>query len=289
MTPKVILSLFDFSGEWTAPFADAGHEVITIDVKHDATVHDVRKLSVEYFIEELGIEWVDAIIAAPPCTDFTNSGARHWKAKDADGRTEVSVELVRQVLRSVEFWKPDFWVLENPVGRLPKLVPELGLEKPLIFDPCDFAGNLDAELTPAELELLADMTTWHAAGREFTAEEVTLVKRSNRYTKRTCLWGNFNRDLLAGSKASRTAIRVCDQGSWLQKLGGAGARTKEARSETPRGFAKAFFEAHDWSKGLVKEWNDECGDAEVRELPASTPVELGMLPYTRTIMDADAA
>jgi len=46
MTPRVILSLFDFSGEWIAPFANAGHEVITIDVKHDATVHDVRKLSV---------------------------------------------------------------------------------------------------------------------------------------------------------------------------------------------------------------------------------------------------
>lgn len=35
-------------------------------------------------------------------------------------------------------------------------------------------------------------------------------------------------------------IRVCSQGSWVQRLGGKSERTKELRSMTPDGFARAF-------------------------------------------------
>jgi len=60
------------------------------------------------------------------------------------------------------------------------------------------------------------------------------------YTKKTCLWGSFNRP-----KQNRVEpIKVCSQGSWLMKLGGSSERTKELRSVTPPGFAQAFFEAN---------------------------------------------
>jgi hypothetical protein len=60
------------------------------------------------------------------------------------------------------------------------------------------------------------------------------------YTKKTCLWGSFNRP-----KQNRVEPqRVCSQGSWLMKLGGSSERTKELRSVTPPGFAQAFFEAN---------------------------------------------
>jgi hypothetical protein len=39
-------------------------------------------------------------------------------------------------------------------------------------------------------------------------------------------------------------VRTSRQGSWLQALGGAGERTKEARSVTPDGFARAFYFAN---------------------------------------------
>lgn len=60
------------------------------------------------------------------------------------------------------------------------------------------------------------------------------------YTKRTLLWGNFNIPV----KNPVEPIRACQQGSWIQKLGGKSERTKELRSMTPKGFAKAFFEAN---------------------------------------------
>lgn len=60
------------------------------------------------------------------------------------------------------------------------------------------------------------------------------------YTKKTCLWGDF----IIPPKKRVEPIKVCQQGSWVQKLGGKSDRTKELRSATPLGFAKAFFEAN---------------------------------------------
>lgn len=60
------------------------------------------------------------------------------------------------------------------------------------------------------------------------------------YTKRTALWGVFN----IPPKNRVEPVRVCSQGSWIQRLGGKSERTKEMRSVTPAGFAKAFFDAN---------------------------------------------
>ena len=238
MSPKTILSLFDHSGAWSAPFLEAGHNVIHIDLKHNATLHDVAKFDVTYFFETLGIEWVDAIIAAPPCTDFTNAGAQYWGAKDADGRTAASAHLVEQVLRCVEFWKPDWWVMENPVGRLPKIIEGLG--RPVMhFIPSDFGGWV--ALTATETARLAELN--EAAPDSFTKADIALIKKANAYTKKTALWGNFTLPTLKPI----APIKVCAAGSWLMKLGGKGAATKEARSVTPDGFAEAFYAANEWT------------------------------------------
>jgi len=60
------------------------------------------------------------------------------------------------------------------------------------------------------------------------------------YTKKTCLWGQFN----IPERNPVKPIRTCPQGSWLLKLGGKSEKTKRLRSITPPGFAKAFFEAN---------------------------------------------
>lgn len=244
---KDILSVFDASGNWPAFFEEQGHNVMCLDLKNDPDAQDAMKYSCGHFFEELGIEWVDAILLAPPCTDFTNAGAQYWKRKDADGTTAAAVELVYQGLRCVEFWKPAFWVLENPIGRLPFLVPELGVYR-MIFDPCDYAGWLD--LSAEDLARLDVLRARDGKGR-FSKADIDLVKRCNAYTKRTCLWGNFN----LPEKRRVEPVKVCAQGSWLQKLGGKSEKTKEARSETPLGFARAFAAANSWTPANVKAWD----------------------------------
>jgi len=62
----------------------------------------------------------------------------------------------------------------------------------------------------------------------------------NPYTKETSLWGNFNPHL-------PTAPVEPTEGSKMHsQYGGRSERTKEARSETPEGFAAAFFMANNY-------------------------------------------
>lgn len=238
---KVLLSLFDYSGAWGQPFADAGWQVIPWDIKLDELMDinliDSAETALDLFPQ------VDAIIAGVPCTDFAGSGARHWKAKDADGRTAASVALVHQVMRLVDLYAPTdpdyegpwFWCVENPVGRINKLVPELG--KPWYFQPCDYAQYLN--MPRDVMERLYAIRMKH--GKGVTNAEANLVMQWEQYTKRTGLWGDFNRNL---EKREKLPIKVCNQGSPIQRYGGKSARTKELRSITPSGFAEAFFRAN---------------------------------------------
>lgn len=239
---KTILSLFDYSGVWPKPFADAGYSVHSLDLKRGDNILDFR--SADDWLERFPD--VDGILAGPPCTDFTNSGAQYWPAKDADGRTAASLELVRQVLRCVDLYRPTdqdydgtfFWALENPVGRLPKLLPQLG--KAWHFDPCDFAGYLS--YTAAEENEIERLR--RKDGKGFTIEDACFVMQTNLYTKKTGLWGEFNRDI---PKRRLEPIRCNSQGSPLQTFGGNTDKTKELRSNTPLGFSIAFYEANkDW-------------------------------------------
>jgi hypothetical protein len=197
---KTILSLFDYTGEWSKPWAEAGYNVLMFDIQHDKELGDVHNFSVEFFNENFDISDVDGILAACPCTDFAVSGARHFAGKDADGRTEASKELVFQTLRTIEYFRPRFWVLENPVGRIEKLtgIPPARMT----FDPHHFGAP---------------------------------------YTKKTMLWGKFNAEL-------PTANVEPTEGSKMWALyGGKSQATKNARSETPEGFAYAFFMANNYA------------------------------------------
>ena len=204
---KTVLSLFDFSGNWSRPYAEAGANVVQLDIKHGVNILDIdcAWLS-ENVLEQYGT--VDAILAAPPCTDFAVSGAKHWHKKANESvlpgftkQVDISIELAKQVLRCIEYLQPDWWAVEQPVGRLHKLLPDFG--KPWFWQPW-----------------------WYG----------------DPWTKKTALYGNFCRDL---PRNEVTPIRH-KWGSWMMKLGGKSAKTKELRSTTPEGFCRAFYVANCW-------------------------------------------
>ena len=215
-----ILSLFDHSGRWSRPYREAGYRTILVDIKQSE--QQLRRIRADesgageliVIAEPVGsVALVDVlmhhtaghvhgILAAPPCTDFSVSGAQYWPVKDADGRTAASVRLVLETLALVRLFQPAWWALENPVGRLNRLVPEVAPFGPWYFQP-----------------------HWYG----------------DPWTKKTGLWGTFNRDL---PRHDVEPIRYNNQGSWTQSLGGKSERTKELRSMTPEGFARAFFLAN---------------------------------------------
>ena len=127
----IILSLYDWSMSWCKPYFENGYRVFPVDIKWGI---DILKWDYKMIPRHL----VYGILAAPPCTDFAGSGAQYWKEKDLDGRTEYSLSLVRKVLELVDHFQPTFWVMENPVGRLNKLLPELEKFGPWYFHPYEF-------------------------------------------------------------------------------------------------------------------------------------------------------
>lgn len=170
---KTLLSLYDYTGNWAEPFARRGWNVILWDIQHAAglfpavnnfdTFGDILQATATLFHENIfdNFGTIDGILIAQPCTEFAASGARWWKDKDADGRTAQAVALTRLSLAIVDVCKPDFWALENPVGRIGKLVPELGTPG-LWFNPCDYGdpytkktalyGDFNANLKPCPVE-----------------------------------------------------------------------------------------------------------------------------------------
>jgi hypothetical protein len=168
---RVVLSFFDLSGEWSLPWEQAGYQVYRFDIQapfadlegDGVNPGDVNNFSPDFFADWFGdFDGLDiyAILSANPCTDFASSGARHFAAKDRDGRTVASVKLVHQTLAAIEYFKPSVWALENPVGRIEKLggLPPWRLS----FDPNDLGdpytkktllwGRFNADLPIAPVE-----------------------------------------------------------------------------------------------------------------------------------------
>lgn len=211
---NVVVSLCDYSGNWPKYYAEAGYTVLQYDLKHGDDITKLPPSRIGWDIwnalnpRSLGRNIrIAGVLMAPPCTHFTVSCNRLWAEKDADGRTAEGLAVLDACLEVQHVLKPAWWALENPVGRLGTLRPGIG--KPYYFNPHDFAQ-------------------WAPDPEK------------DRYTKKTGLWGHFT----APVKAGLTPINVCNQGSWVMKLGGKSERTKELRSITPLGFSRAFYRSN---------------------------------------------
>ncbi len=114
----IILDLCSGTGAWSRPYVDHGYDVRLITMPE----HDVRLYEPP--------DNVYGILAAPPCTHLSRSGARWWKAK-GEGALLEAMAVVDACLRVVVVTQPTFWALENPIGRISRYLGEPTLK----FDP----------------------------------------------------------------------------------------------------------------------------------------------------------
>ena len=208
---KIILDLCGGTGSWSAPYKDASYDVRNITLPD----YDVRTYQPP--------ENVYGILAAPPCTMFSFTRTKAVKPRDLKEAMECVraclnvIWLVQEVKQDTRFKKCPlkFWALENPFhGFLKKF-----LGKPVfVFDPWEFGDN---------------------------------------YQKKTALWGYFNepiktpkpmtedvKRLIKGNRVLNTTKfdRLLTHEIHPEAYGK--LTRKERRAITPRGFAKAFFEAN---------------------------------------------
>ncbi len=172
---KVILSLFDASGEWAKPWIEAGYDVRMIDLKVDDV--DVMDMDRQWF-EDYDMTLVHGVLAACPCTDFSMAGTRDWKpgpssrvegGKDYTGKTHASIDLVNHTLDIIDYLVPQFYAIENPVGRIAKItdIPDARLR----FHPhhygapwtkeTDIFGKFNPNLPQANVKPTQGSRTWN--------------------------------------------------------------------------------------------------------------------------------
>jgi hypothetical protein len=234
MTKGIVLSLYDFTGEALKPWAEAGYCCYAFDIQHPAIgKRDTFEGGgyIEYIQLDLW-QWynIKALhnwfkeenvvfgMAFPVCTDLAVSGAAHFARKrKADPEFQIRASNHARWCASL-FEALDIpYFIENPVSRLATL-----WRKPnYSFHPYEYG------------EYIPDAEAEHPRWPDYIAPK-------DRYTKKTCLWtgGGFT------MPPKRPTQKPDGYSQQHLKLGGKSQRTKDIRSATPRGFARAVFEAN---------------------------------------------
>ena len=232
MTKGIVLSLYDYTGEALKPWAEAGYTCYAFDIQHpDIGKRDTFEGGgyIEYIQMDLWnldnihliCDWFkdeDVVfgMAFPVCTDLAVSGAAHFARKEQENpgfqiRASNHARWCAALFDSLGV--PYF--IENPVSRLATL-----WRKPdYSFHPYEYGGYIhedDAE---------------HPKWPDYIAPR-------DAYPKKTCLWTG------GGFTMPWTDPIEPEEGHSRQhlKLGGKSMKTKNIRSATPRGFARAVFE-----------------------------------------------
>ena len=239
MSKGIVLSLYDYTGEALKPWAEAGYECYAFDIQHEGKGMNGRGWArsehfdsggkIRYWHMDLwNLDNIKQLrksfkndnvvfgMAFPVCTDLAVSGAAHFKRKaehDPDFQTKASNHAR---------WCADLfdalgcpYFIENPVSVL-----ATKWRKPdHSFHPFEY-GNY-----------IHDDEAEHPRWPDYIAAK-------DAYPKKTCLWtGN-------GFTMPWTDPVEPEKGHSKQhlKLGGKSAKTKNIRSATPRGFARAVYE-----------------------------------------------
>ncbi len=235
MTKGIVLSLYDFTGEALKPWAEAGYTCYAFDIQHDPDtlsithydgggmiryVHtDLHNLDVIASLQSTftGTNVVFGM-AFPFCTDLAVSGAAHFARKHkADPEFQIKASNHARWCASLFEALEIPYFIENPVSRLATL-----WRKPnYSFHPYEYG------------EYIPDAEAEHPRWPDYIAPK-------DRYTNKTCLWtgGGFT------MPPKRPTQKPDGYSQQHLKLGGKSQRTKDIRSATPRGFARAVFEAN---------------------------------------------
>ncbi|MGI0120254.1 hypothetical protein [Zooshikella sp. RANM57] len=222
MVKDVVISLFDYTAVMVEPWLDAGFECYVVDLQHSpGCIQDKERPNLFRIGADLRnsltlpvsiTKRIAFVSAFPECTNVAVSGAKYF-IKKGPRALSLSLDLFAT---SHEFAEASGapYLIENPVSTFSTYCG-----KPdYTFHPYEYGGYLSED-------------DEHPLWPEY------IVSR-DAYPKKTCLWtgGGF---VMPEKKPVHFQGGDSDQ---YKKLGGKSTKTKNIRSATPRGFAKAVFE-----------------------------------------------
>ena len=253
VTDKIVISLYDYTGEALKPWAASGYTCHAFDIQHDESgwvdrfdgggsihyhksdLHNIANLDAIY--DAFDGKQVTFAMAFPVCTDMAVSGAAHFKRK------RERDPLFQRKAANYAIWCAELfqaldcpYFIENPVSVLSTL-----WRKPdYIFHPYEYGGYIPP------------MQAMHPKWPDYIAP-------MDAYPKKTCLWtgGGFVMPDISPVEPETGHSRQ------HLKLGGKSMKTKNIRSATPRGFAQAVFNSNNSTmQSLLGEYKQR-GDNDV--------------------------
>lgn len=226
-TKDIMIGFYSKSDVIATPWGEAGVECHLFDLKTQSRIEgnivyhggDIRK-QFKAIGSLLRHNNVLFIASFPPCTDLAVSGAKHFdsKAKNDAMFWAKAMELV-WIARDFSEASGAPYFLENPKS----VISTLWRQPDFKFNPCDFGGYLPEG---HQNKLFPD-----------------IYPSQDAYKKETWLWtgSGFVMPELSGVEP------VGPDYPGFTKLVGKSERTKEIRSVTPEGFARAVFQANYYS------------------------------------------
>lgn len=220
---RPIVSLFDMTGNMVRPLAEYGYTTYCFDIQNtDSVEYYDNGGSITFLCADLlDLDWHNVIIelnpyiifSFPPCTDLAVSGAAHFNKKLAYNPKyrEEAMNLV-YVAKDLGETIGCAYMIENPVS----VIASEWRKPDYYFHPYEYGGYLPID----------DI---HPVYPQYIAPR-------DAYTKKTCLW--TDKSFVMPSKIPIEPINRLS--NTHTKLGGKSERTKNIRSMTPRGFAKAM-------------------------------------------------
>lgn len=223
-----VVSLYDESGNMLRPWAEAGYQCYCFDILNDGRTEIVgTRGGMIYYMQGdmLDIATVAYVIrlkpvfiaSFPPCTDVAVCGALHFAKKRAiDPLFQTKAVQLFRIPEMIANVVGCSWFSENPAS----MISTLWRKPDHKFHPWQYGGYLPVD----------DV---HPRWPDY-------LPPRDAYPKYTWIWSGNS--FIMPTKQEVTDVHD-DYPGW-KKLGGKSAKTKQIRSETPRGFARAVYEAN---------------------------------------------
>jgi hypothetical protein len=159
----IAVSLFDYTGESLAPWADAGYECHIVDTQHPSDdslrmdgmrCHnwDLSTLPYGEMLNFMENDDVAFLSCFPPCTDTSVSGAKHMKNKGLR-RLARSIEYFATCTEAANILGCPFYI-ENPRSTIATYWRSADVR----FNPCDYSGYAD---NPESEDYTKETHLWH--------------------------------------------------------------------------------------------------------------------------------
>lgn len=234
---KYVISLYDYTGEALMPWAEAGYRCYAYDIQHKVVEHkqfdsggfiifcklDLHKLeNINHLVTSYKGKDVVLGMAWPVCTDLSVSGSAHFASKREKDPffQEKAANYALWCSQLFEALNVPYFV-ENPVSVLSTL-----WRKPdYRFHPFEYG------------DYISDSEAEHPKWPEY-------IPPKDAYKKKTCLWTSDSFNMPDQKPVECSAYYGNGYSKQIMKLGGKSQKTKNIRSATPRGFARAVFEAN---------------------------------------------